>query len=136
MERTKLLRLRIYLKFLHCPSPFNPLYFQSNFKPRLNVRISEQTRSQNFAMGGAVLSNCTGRGLWRSASEVPSHRRMRVWGQSLQPPEARGMGGSPQRSKFLHFFCKNNNFRTILIKSNAFKTCTEIGSASMIKLVA
>ena len=57
-------------------------------------------------------------------------------GGSPQPPEAGGLGAEPPALPNLAFFCKNNNFRTILIKNNAVKTCTEIGSVNMIKLVA
>ena len=59
---------------------------------------------------------------WGSGGGAPSRRRpMGVWGRSPQPPEAGGLGAkppaaggtevwgrSPQRSKILHFFCKNN----------------------------
>ena len=59
---------------------------------------------------------------WGSGGSAPSRRRpMGVWGLRPQPPEAGGLGAkppaaggtgvwgrSPQRSKILHFFCKNN----------------------------
>ena len=59
---------------------------------------------------------------WGFGGGAPSRRRpMGVWGRSPQPPEAGGLGAkppaaggtgvwgrSPQRSKILHFFCKNN----------------------------
>ena len=43
-----------------------------------------QARSQGFAMGGLFGG---------SGGEAPSRRRLGVWGQSPQPPEARGSGG-------------------------------------------
>ena len=47
-----------------------------------------QARSQKLAMGlGAVLE---------------------VWGQSSQPPEARGLGAEPPALENFAFFCKNN----------------------------
>ena len=74
-----------------------------------------QARSQKFAMEGLCLG---------------------VWGLYPQPPEARGLGAeSPAIEKFV-FFCKNNNFRAILIKKiMLLKRGIEIGSANMIKLV-
>ena len=43
-----------------------------------------QARSQKFAMGGLFGG---------SGGGAPSRRRLGVWGQSPQPPEARGSGG-------------------------------------------
>ena len=74
---------------------------------------------------------------WGSGGGAPSRRRpMGVWGRSPQPPEAGGLGAkppaaggtgvwgrSPQRSKILHFFCKNNFILGLFwLKNNAFKT--------------
>ena len=82
-------------------------------KKNVKDMILVQARSQKFAMGGLF---------WGSGGGAPSRRRpMGVWGRSPQPPEAGGLGAkppaaggtgvwgrSPQRSKILHFFCKNN----------------------------
>ena len=92
------------------------------------VQCYQQARSQKFAMGGLF---------WGSGGGAPSRRRpMGVWGRSPQPPEAGGLGAkppaaggtgvwgrSPQRSKILHFFCKNNFILGLFwLKNNAFKT--------------
>ena len=48
-----------------------------------------------------------------------------------------GLGAEPQRSKILHFFCKNNLiFRAIVIKNIAFKTWHRNWQYDMIQLVA
>ena len=82
-----------------------------------------QARSQKFAMGGAVLGVL----FWGSG----------CFGRSPQPPEANGgvgakppaaggtgvWGRSSQRSKILHFFCKNNFILGLFwLNNNAFKT--------------
>ena len=44
---------------------------------------------------------------WGSVGEAPSRRRLEVWGQSPQPPEARGFGGeAPSARKFCIFLQK------------------------------
>ena len=108
--KNKAAEIKNSFEILKLPSPFSPLYLKTKFKPRFNIRICEQARSQKFAVGG-----CFG-GLgaeppsagdhWRSGSEAPSRWRLVIWGQNLQPPEARGLGRSPQRSTILHFFAK------------------------------
>ena len=93
------------LEILKLRSSFGPIYLQIKFKPRLNVC------SQKFAMRGAVLE------VWQRSRQKP----LEVQELNRQPPEAGGMGAkptaaggmevwgrSPQRSKNLHFFCKNN----------------------------
>ena len=61
-----------------------------------------QARSQKFPIRGAILG---------------------VWGPRPQPPKARGSeGGAPSAQKFCIFLQKLPNFKTILIKNNAFKT--------------
>ena len=57
-------------------------------------------------------------------SEAPSRRRMKVLGQSPQPPQARGLGGgAPSARKFCCFFWQRlSNIRPILIKINAVET--------------
>ena len=82
---------------------------------------------------------------------APSRRKpMGVWRRSPQPPEAGGLGAkppaaggtgvsgrSPQRSKILHFFCKNNFILGLFyFKKMLLKRGLEIGSANKIKLVA
>ena len=62
-----------------------------------------QARSQKFAMG--VL-------FWGSGGGAPNRRRpVGLWGRRLM------------LSKILHLFEKLLNFRAILTKNNAFKTC-------------
>ena len=48
--------------------------------------ILTQALSQKFAIGGRGL-------FWGSGGRAPSRRRLGVWGQSLQPPQAPGSGG-------------------------------------------
>ena len=87
-----------------------------------------QARSQKFAMGGLFGG---------SVGEAPSCRRLGVWEQSPQPPEARGCGGgAPSARKFCIFLQNQLNFRAILIKNNAFKTWHRNYQPSMIELVA
>ena len=65
-------------------------------------------------------------------------------GQASSQKFASGGGGggggleaeSPALQNFAFFFCKNNNFRVILIKIMLWKRSIEIGRANMIKLVA
>ena len=117
LEKTKLLLLRIYLKFLNLLSPFSPLYLQIKFKPLLNVR------SQKFAIGGCFGSlgveppKAVGglgakspvAGGWRSGSKAYSR-----W---------RSGGGAHSALKFCIFLAKKKlNFRANLIQNNAFKT--------------
>ena len=50
-------------------------------------------------------------GQWGSGGEGPSGRKLGVWGQSPQPPEARGSGGrAPSAQKFCIFFAKITSF--------------------------
>ena len=59
-----------------------------------------QARSQKFAVEGAVL------GVWGRSPLL-----LEAGGLGAKPPAARGTGSgvqSFQRSKSLHFFCKNN----------------------------
>ena len=79
-----------------------------------------QARSQEFAMGGGLF--------WG----------LGVWGQSPQPPEARGSrDGAPSARKFCIFLQKELHFRATLIKKiMLLKRGLKIGSANMIKLVA
>ena len=52
-----------------------------------------------------------------SGSEALSYQRQGIWGQSPQPPDARGSGGgAPSARKFCIFLQKQLNFRPILIK--------------------
>ena len=76
----------------------------------------------------------TAEGQWGSGGEAPSRRKLGVWGQSPQPPEARGSGALQNFA----FFCKNNLILgAILIKKiMLLKRGLEIGNANMIKLVA
>ena len=54
---------------------------------------------------------------WRSKGEALSRRRLGVWGQNPQPPEARRPGGgAPNVRKFCIFLQKQLYFRAILIK--------------------
>ena len=70
-----------------------------------------QARSQKFAMGGCLgglgAEPPAAGGQWGSGGEAPSCRRLGVWGQSPQPPEARGCGGgAPSARKFCIFLKK------------------------------
>ena len=73
-----------------------------------------QARSQKFAIGGGCFGGLGAEppaagGQWESGGEAPSRRRQGVWGQSPQPPEARGSGGgAPSARKFCVFL--QNNF--------------------------
>ena len=119
LDRTKLLILRIYLKFFDCPA-LSALYLQIKFKPRLNVRSQKFARGEGcFGSLGAETSKTIGgpgakprtAGRWRSGGKAYSSRRHG------------SLGAEPPTLKNFAFFCKNNfNFRAILIKNNAFKT--------------
>ena len=58
--------------------------------------------------GGLGAEPPAARGQWGSGGEAPSRRRLGVWGQSPQPPEAR---------EFYFFLLK------ILLKTSAQKFC-------------
>ena len=78
----------------------------------------EARRVARNSQGGAVL------GVWGFA---PSRRRpMGAWWGSgskvLSCRRHEGLGADPPALKNFAFFCKNNNFRAILIKNKAFKT--------------
>ena len=76
--------------------------------PALYSIGKDQARSQKFAIGGLFGG---------SRGEAPSCRRLGVWGQSSQPPEARGSGGrAPSARNFCIFLQKQLHFRAILIK--------------------
>ena len=52
--------------------------------------------ARNLQWGGGLF--------WGSGSEIPRRRRLGVWKQSPQPPEARGFGGgAPSARKFCIF---------------------------------
>ena len=75
----------------------------------------KQARSQKFAMGGCLgglgAEPPAAGGQWESRGEVPSRRRLEVWEQSPQPPEARGSGGgAPSTQKSCIFFAKITSF--------------------------
>ena len=73
-----------------------------------------QARSQKFAMGGCF--GGLGVGVWEQ-----SRRRLGVWEQSPQPPEALGAG--PPALENFAFFCKNNFILGLFwLKNKTFKT--------------
>ena len=57
--------------------------------------------ARNSQWGGCLGGLAAAGGQWGSGGKVPSCRRLGVWGQSPQPPEARGSGGgAPSARKF------------------------------------
>ena len=79
------------------------------------LQFSRQARSQKFAMGGLLwglgAEPPAAGGQWGCEGEAPSGRRLGVWRQSPQPPEARGSGGgAPSAQKFCIFFAKITSF--------------------------
>ena len=58
-------------------------------------------------LGGLGAEPPAAGGQWGSGGEAPSCRRLGVWGQNPQPPEARGSGGgAPSARKFCIFLQK------------------------------
>ena len=63
----------------------------------------------------------------------------RGWGFGSKAPTRRryaGLGAESPALENFAFFCKNNNFRAIVIKNNAFKTWHRNCQHNMIQLVA
>ena len=70
-----------------------------------------QARSQKLTMGGGWWFGGLGakpRAAGGQGGQAPSCRRLGVWGQTPQPPEARGLGAEPPALENFACFCKNN----------------------------
>ena len=63
-------------------------------------------------------------------------RPMGVWGEAPSRWKHGGLGAEPPALENFAFFCKNNNFRAILMKNNAFKTWNRNWQRNIIQLVA
>ena len=111
LERTKLLRIRIYLKFLNCLT-LSALYIcRSNLNHVLTFPYVSRRVARNSQLGGCFGGLAAAPLLagdhWRSGSKAPSRRRLVIWGQRLQPPMARGSGGgAPNAQKVCIFLQK------------------------------
>ena len=71
----------------------------------LKVRVGCRRVARNSQWGGCLgdlgAEPPAAGGQWGSGGEALNRRRLGVWGQSPQPPEARGSGGgAPSARKF------------------------------------
>ena len=70
-------------------------------------RVARNSQWGGGYLGGLGAEPPTAGGQWGSGGEVPSCRRLGVWGQSPQPQEARGSGSeAPSTQKFCIFLQK------------------------------
>ena len=74
-------------------------------------RVARNLQWGRAVFGGLGAEHPAAGGQWGSGGEAPSRRRLGVWGQSPQLPEARGMGAEPPAlENFAFFFAKITSF--------------------------